>query len=169
MIAPLLSAALFLLALAFVLLPLFGDAPPPAVGATTTDAEESSQDQAIGALREIEFDRATGKLSDEDYAALKERYTTEAVAHMRSEASPVLTESPETQAVGAPADEVEGMILHYRSREYSCRHCGPRPEIDAVFCSTCGRYLAGRCGRCRAAIDEPGARFCQRCGHSLAA
>jgi hypothetical protein len=32
-------------------------------------------ESAIDALREIEFDRATGKLSDDDYAALKTEYT----------------------------------------------------------------------------------------------
>ena len=37
------------------------------------------------ALREIEFDRETGKLSDADYSELKARYTEAAVLAMRQE------------------------------------------------------------------------------------
>ena len=44
-------------------------------------------DTYLVALREIEFDRATGKLSDVDYADLKTRYTREAIDAMRREDS----------------------------------------------------------------------------------
>ena len=49
------------------------------------DAEETPRGVAVAALREIEFDRETGKLSDDDYAALKAKYTGEAVAALRAE------------------------------------------------------------------------------------
>ena len=38
------------------------------------DPEETPRGQALLALKEIEFDRATGKLSDEDYTELHARY-----------------------------------------------------------------------------------------------
>src|SRR2546426_11685291 len=41
---------------------------------------------ALRALKEIEFDRATGKLSDTDYDALKAEYTAAALAALRAEA-----------------------------------------------------------------------------------
>jgi hypothetical protein len=37
------------------------------------------------ALKEIEFDRATGKLSDDDYAALKAKYSKVAIAAIEAE------------------------------------------------------------------------------------
>src|SRR2546425_7709399 len=40
---------------------------------------------ALRALKEIEFDRATGKLSDADYDALKQKYTAEALVALRAE------------------------------------------------------------------------------------
>ena len=86
------------------------------------------------ALREIEFDRETGKLSDSDYAALKSRYTREALAAMRDEDAGV---------AGPSGDAAEAVILQYRRRQLGCSACGPRPEPDAIYCSTCGRYLAG--------------------------
>jgi hypothetical protein len=39
----------------------------------------STRAVALRALKEIEFDRATGKLADADYDALKQRYTAEAL------------------------------------------------------------------------------------------
>src|SRR6266576_1614048 len=49
------------------------------------DDDFSSRAVALRALKEIEFDRATGKLSDADYDALKSKYTTEALAALRLE------------------------------------------------------------------------------------
>jgi ribosomal protein L40E len=66
---------------------------------------------AVDALRELEFDRETGKISESDYGPLKARYTEQALAVMRAGSAPV------------------------------CEKCGPRPESDAEFCSNCGSAL----------------------------
>ena len=52
----------------------------PAASPRPAEVPES----AIDALREIEFDRATGKLSDDDYASLKTEYTRTALVEMRA-------------------------------------------------------------------------------------
>jgi hypothetical protein len=56
-------------------------------------------------------------------------------------------------AIAAPAlatrdvtdDEIEEAVRAYRATHHvgggSCPICGPRPESDPVFCSTCGRRL----------------------------
>jgi hypothetical protein len=113
--------------------------------------------EAVVALREIEFDRATGKLSDNDYDELKARYTERALAAMR------------IGVAGAPDDPVEAAVLAYRARLRSCARCGPRPEPDAAYCSNCGHYLPGECASCGAGVDEAGAAFCTSCGRQLAA
>ena len=114
-------------------------------------------------LREIEFDRATGKLSDTDYAELKADYTRRAVDAMRAE-------DRERAGMGdAPADPVEAAIRRARRDVVECAQCGPRPEPDATYCSECGRFLPGRCAGCGSAASEPGARFCADCGRALAA
>jgi hypothetical protein len=116
--------------------------------------------EAVQALREIEFDRETGKLSDSDYATLKSRYTREAVSAMRDE---------EAGVAGEMGDAAEAVILQYRRRQLGCSVCGPRPEPDAIYCSTCGRFLAASCAHCHAPIMEIGARYCGSCGETLAA
>ena len=166
------SAAIFALvagtilaigALAFVLYPLFFETHPPR-GVRAAASTAWSDDVAVAALREIEFDRATGKLSDADYLQLKAQYTREALASMRG--------APELPVAAPPTaadDDVEAAIRAYRSERPICTDHGPRPEPDAIFCSECGRYLAGRCDQCGRRVEETGARFCASCGHRLAA
>lgn len=109
MIAMATGTVLALLALGYVLYPLMVEMRPGPAGSPGTPPIEHS---AIDALREIEFDRETGKLSETDYAALKARYTGMAVSEMRGEdALPI------------------------------CPSCGARPENDSRFCSSCGSPL----------------------------
>ena len=152
-------------ALAFVLYPLFFGSRPQLTRATQPrDVRE--RDSAIVALREIEFDRATGKLSEVDYAQLKARYTQEAVLAMRRDGWVHSAERPSDA-------EIEATVLAYRARRElesgACPTCGPRPEADAVYCSGCGRYLRDRCADCGAPVDALDARYCVNCGSRLAA
>ena len=147
-------------ALVFVLFPLFAGAVmvPVRLRPSASELSGAAEMEAIVALREIEFDRATGKLSDSDYDELRSRYTERALDAMRH-GGPL-----------APGDDaIEAAVNAYRSRMVSCADCGPRPEPDARYCSSCGRYLPGACGICGSRVSEAGATFCARCGHRLAA
>jgi ribosomal protein L40E len=121
MTALLVGTLLSVASLCFVLYPLFradisvarGGSPAsghPSAGARPRDVKPR-QSLAVDALRELEFDRQTGKISDSDYEPLKARYTEQALAVMRAGNAPV------------------------------CEKCGPRPEGDAEFCSKCGSAL----------------------------
>jgi hypothetical protein len=139
------GAAVAVAALALVLEPLLRNRPEP-VGtpqddpdedATPLEESESPKVQALLALKEIEFDRATGKLSDDDYERLKARYAKQALAAMDAEDARV------TAVVAAEAtdDPAEAMIRAAKDQLVICPVCGPRPETDAAFCSECGRPL----------------------------
>jgi hypothetical protein len=141
-------------ALAFVLYPLFFDSPRRSV--IKRESRHLADGSAIRALREIEFDRATGKLSDADYADLKRDYGTRAVNEMRA-----------TAASPAAVDPVEAKVRAWRESHRECRTCGVRPESDALYCSNCGSYLDGRCGSCGSEVVESSAGFCSRCGAEL--
>ena len=147
-------------ALAFVLYPLFAGVvlTPFRAPLTTKQAAGVAEREAVVALREIEFDRATGKLSDSDYGELHARYTERALQAMRSGDSNALADDP-----------VEAAVLAYRARLKQCVTCGPRPEPDAIYCSNCGHYLPGACDFCGSAVSEPAAAFCRACGRHLAA
>ena len=151
-------------ALAFVLYPVFFPSSVP-VNHAVIVPRESEREAAVSALREIEFDRATGKLSDVDYADLKARYTEQAVLAMRLEdAGPANAPQPR-----ADNDEIEAALRAYRERHAACPACGPRPEPDAEYCSTCGRYLHDSCADCGAPVEALDARYCMNCGNRFAA
>ena len=165
MLALIIGTLLAVGALAYVLYPLMvGPVPARRVARAVAPSAKAVEHEAIVALREIEFDRVTGKLSDADYDELKSRYTTRALQAMR--ASDAVSEA----ANGAsPDDAIEAAVAAYRERMRSCPSCGPRPEPDALYCSHCGRYLPGVCEGCGASVTESGATFCASCGRQLAA
>ncbi len=130
------------------------------------DDDLSPRAVAVRALKEIEFDRATGKLSDSDYDALKAKYTTEALAALRAEGPP--REGP---APAAPRASVVAGPSRGGRPAVSCPTHGLRPESDAQFCSDCGRRLAaapGFCARCGTALELE-AHYCHSCGSRVAA
>jgi hypothetical protein len=154
-----LGTILALAVLAFVLAPLVTGVTVPSRRLLRAHGL-ASPDLSIAALREIEFDRATGKLSDADYATLRERYATEALAAMRIEG---------LRRPAVSDDSVEAAVRAYRAAHPTCARCGIRPEPDAVYCSNCGGFLAGKCDSCGIAISASGIRYCIDCGHRLAA
>ena len=164
MLALVIGTLLAVGALAFVLYPVFFPADHTATRAVMRP-RESERDAAVSALREIEFDRVTGKLSDTDYADLKARYTEQALVAMRREDAA----SAGAGEPGRTSDEIEAAVRAYRLRHGACGTCGPRPEPDARYCSTCGRYLRDRCADCGAPVDALDARYCVNCGNRLAA
>jgi ribosomal protein L40E len=109
--ALLVGTALAVASLCYVLYPLYRAdvATPPRASAV----RRKRQSPAVDALRELEFDRQTGKISDADYEQLKGRYTEQALISMRAGDARV------------------------------CERCGPRPEADAEFCSRCGDRIPG--------------------------
>lgn len=163
------AALVGLLALFVVLRPLIWPPPPAEPVLEPLEQEETPRGVALLALKEIDFDRETGKLSDEDYHFLKEKYTAQALEAIRAEEGE------------RASDDVEAMIAHrvraLRSAAAAappdalvCPSCGPRPEPDAAFCSTCGSRLpaAATCAHCGATLAAD-SRFCEGCGSRVAA
>ena len=154
------AGVLGLTVLWLVLSPFLAGSKPARIILEPPLPEETARGQALIALKEIEFDRETGKLSDEDYEMLKARYTARALQAIREEpgaAGPAAAPAPSRATAGAEVAAV-------------CPNCGPRPEEDAAFCSSCGTRLStGRdCRGCGAAVS-PDASFCEACGQPVAA
>jgi hypothetical protein len=104
---------------------------PPPPEADLPELESTPHGAALIALKDLELDYATGKLSDADYQELKTRYTVAAVVLLReTDSTPGSTATPAAALAVAP------------DRSLACPGCGPRPENDAIFCSACGRKLA---------------------------
>jgi hypothetical protein len=120
-----------------VLQPIVAPHAAPPADTDPPDPEETPQGIALLALKEIEFDRATGKLSEADYAALSTRYTAAAVAALEP--------------------TVAGM---------HCLRHGIREDAEARFCAECGAGLVTSTGACFACgfVVPVDAAFCPGCG-----
>ena len=124
------------------------------------DPKEHRKELALAALKEIEFDRATGKLSDTDYQSMLTRYTKEAVEALReSEAEAGIAGGNGPAAAGVaggngPAaagvagsggveadDPIERLIAETRAANKCrrfCSNCGAALEGSGRFCVECG-------------------------------
>jgi len=101
-------------------------------------------------LRDLEFDRATGKVEEEDYAQLKATLQQELDAVLA--ARPATTATPKTAHAARrqhsrarwieAAAEAEIAIARARLRlqatKEKCAHCGRILAADDQFCASCG-------------------------------
>lgn len=115
-------------ALAFVGWPLFrarGAGAAPELDAVSP--LERQKLEAYGALKEVEFDRRMGKLSDDDYSALTQRYRQQALTAIAALEQAKRGDS--ARRGRAPA------------RLAYCPSCGEKLAPRANFCSKCGQSL----------------------------
>jgi len=129
--------------------PLFSDSDDE------VDPSVARRDRALAALKEIDFDKATGKLSDEDYEGMKERFTAEALAALRA-ADDAAVQAEAVAAGGSAADgavsaetsdAVEALIASARSKGKGagrkfCLECGAPLGGKGKFCMECGTPAA---------------------------
>jgi hypothetical protein len=106
------------------------------------------------ALRDAEFDHATGKLGEEDYQALRAELSTEAMEAIRHEeglsdpggaAAEPEPERAEDGESRAGAEHLEDEIAAVRAglkAGTTCTACGHVNRGGSNFCTTCGRPLS---------------------------
>jgi cytochrome c-type biogenesis protein CcmI len=94
---------------------------------------------AVQALRELEFDRAMGKLDAGDYQGLKERLEKRELAAMGAQ---------HRTARQSPSDNVQRAVV-------SSPPADPPPVVTVNFCPGCGTRIS------------PAHHFCSNCGVAL--
>ena len=115
------------------------------VGERTRAALEREKMLVLRTIKELEFDRAMGKLSQKDFDEMAGRLRTRALSLMRQL-------DLETGAYTAVIEqEIEGRLKRIKpvstgrpaavAKARACR-CGAQNDEDAVFCKQCGTRLA---------------------------
>jgi len=127
MIVELIAAAALGGLLLWMALSALGTADPDSDDLTFDPVDETPRGRALLAIRDLEFDRETGKIGDADFQAIRTRLSWEAVRILDREA-PEGAAAPAAPAARPPS----------AAEPVSCPACGPRPESDARFCSRCG-------------------------------
>lgn len=145
------------------------------VGERTRVALEREKMLTLRAIKELEFDRAMKKLSDEDFNEMAGRLRTRAARLIR-----------QLDSAGGYRDKIEKDLLkrlgdlaapaatatHAAAATVPCGACSTMNAADARFCKGCGSSLApvvkapAICGSCSTANDHD-ARFCKSCGATL--
>ena len=124
----------------YVLYPIITGAQAPLERLDDEPTEaEMRKAVALKALRDVEHERAMGKLDDGDYELLKAELSSEALAALQA-----VEEAAGTG--GSDAAGLEGEIVAARARLRSgptCEACGEVNEAGSRFCAQCGRPLGG--------------------------
>ena len=167
----LLSAAVF--AAAFVglsalrtLLPLTGSVPedrPDMLGGRTRAALERDKALVLRTIKELEFDRGMGKVSERDFAEMSARLRARAGRIMRQlDAGSLYREQIEKEVE-------QRLAVSGRTGSAAREQTAPRAPASAAekTPSPVGR-AAAVCGSCNTQND-PDARFCKSCGTRLGA
>ena len=130
----------------FILEPIFsGHRAPLYDGDDVYDDAAAKRRIALTALRDLEYDRATGKVDGEDYERLKAELSREALKHL------------ETRTAQDPAEGGEG----------SDADLGVEMGLEAEIARIRAALREGMtCPSCDA-VNREGSGFCSRCGASL--
>lgn len=118
--------------------------------------EKGRREIVLAALRDLDFDFKTGKVSEEDYQPLRAQLLAEAVQYIEAEKQ--------------EDERLEALIQTRRKAEkqdVKCEHCGAPMEAGQRFCSKCGSVvnheLCPSCGKQMQASDL----FCSSCGKKV--
>lgn len=115
-------------------------------------SEEGRREEVLLALRDLEFDYKTGKVSEEDYKPLHAQLLAEAAKYIEAE-------KEEDQQLEA--------LIQKRRRSTTilkCESCGAPMETGQKFCSKCGEASKSvSCPSCGKKIHA-GDLFCASCG-----
>lgn len=127
------GAALVIITAVMVSYPLWQKSQRKVSFALNHQVEEwqARKAEIYAAIRDIELDYRMGKLSEEDYHALRDQYKNEAIQIMKK-----------LDGSSSPAAATRKSPPAQQPNARFCRQCGqPAPGTD-LFCSACGAKLA---------------------------
>jgi hypothetical protein len=193
-----------LLGLALLLIVAFIVARPLLEGSRHRDRQPGPADQLLAErervlvqLRDLDFDHATGKIMDDDYAAQRAQLVAQGVAILKqldaltAAMAPVPAgangqaatlddeiEAAVVRARGRPAgpadDEIEALVAQRRASpapvpgQMTCAECGAAVVAEDRFCPKCGAAQTVACPAC-GRVARSGDVFCGSCGQRLPA
>lgn len=135
---------------------------PRLLGGRTRAALDREKTLVLRSIKELEFDRAMGKVSEKDFADMSGRLRARAVRLMRQlDAGAGYRSEIEKEIVKRIGEAPAG------STEQDAAHGERGHSLDSVGPALLSRP-AGTCASCGTSNDTD-ARFCKHCGHSLEA
>jgi hypothetical protein len=113
------------------------------VGQRTRVALEREKLLTLRSIKELEFDRAMGRLSDEDWNEMSGRLRARVARLMRQlDAGAGYRDQIEKDLAKRIVDKAVPSVEPSPSRERACASCDTVNDTDAKFCKACGQPLA---------------------------
>ena len=116
------------------------------IGARTRAALEQEKTLALRTIKELEFDRAMGKVSDEDFREMSARLRTRAGRLIKQlDAGSGYRSQIEKDLIKRLGDASDGnrpSTGKAAHAAHACPKCSTNNDPDARFCKACGEELA---------------------------
>jgi hypothetical protein len=147
---------LFTVSVAYVVVPFRQNRRKTVTTSNGTTQRVGKREVVLAALRDLDFDFKTGKVSEEDYQPVRNQLIAEAAQYVEQEQK--------------EAERLEALIHSRRKAQQvdnQCGHCDAPVRAGQRFCSKCGSAvnyeLCPCCGKNIKADDI----FCPSCGNAL--
>jgi hypothetical protein len=152
----LIGLLLFGVALFFVSAPFRQKGKETEAGVSNNKLQDRGREATLSALRDLDFDFRTGKVSEEDYQPLRAQLLAEAARYLESEAK--------------EEQQLEELIHARRAGQpgaLKCEHCEAPTQAGQRFCARCGSAVENAlCPSCGKKIQS-GDLFCSSCGSKV--
>ncbi|HEX9618107.1 MAG TPA: zinc ribbon domain-containing protein [Anaerolineales bacterium] len=145
--------AILVVAVPYVMNPLVNERKKQPVKATPPKKDgKGGQKDALAAIRDLDFDFQTGKVTREDYETLRAQLVLKAAEYL--------------QMKQQEEEKIDAMIrarLQQVKASVKCEKCGGEIRPQDLFCPTCGVPVKNQAGS-----EEPVVKInCPGCGKSI--
>jgi hypothetical protein len=109
------------------------------ISGQTRETLEREKNLVLRSIKELEFDKAMGKVSDADFAAIMARLRARALTLMRD-----LDHKLDQKLEQKPSKSTPARGAAPSAQSATCRSCGTVNDVDARFCKNCGAKVGGQ-------------------------
>lgn len=136
--AILISLAILIVAATYVITPLVNAPKRQTVSAApAANALKDERKDSLAAIRDLDFDFQTGKVTQEDYEALRAQLVLQAANFLQQRQQ---VDEKIEEMISARLQSKKESAFKEPIRAY-CPHCGKRVMPGDLFCTACGTRL----------------------------